>query len=101
MTVEVHGKPNYQKLAETWLGLLAARDGMSIVPGSVKVELKGEQDDDSDEENDMCCHWLSVLDADAVRGWRHGAWMAPHDRNMVGCRFDGGWNCGALERRCD
>lgn len=42
MTVEVHGKPNYQRLAETWLSLLAARDGMSIVPGSVKVELKPE-----------------------------------------------------------
>lgn len=50
MTVEVHGKPNYQKLAETWLGLLAARDGMSIVPGSVKVELKGERHDEGKTE---------------------------------------------------
>ena len=45
MVVDYHGKPNYQRLAETWMGLLAARDGMSIVPGSVKVELKGEKNE--------------------------------------------------------
>ena len=52
MVVEVHGKPNYQRLAETWLSILAARDGLDVVPGSVKVELKGEQDDDTDETDD-------------------------------------------------
>ena len=52
MTVEIHGKPNYQRLAETWLSILAARDGTEIDPGSVKVELKGEQHDDTDKADD-------------------------------------------------
>ena len=52
MTVEVHGKPNYQRLAETWLSILAARDGLDVVPGSVKVELKGERHDDTDKAPD-------------------------------------------------
>lgn len=50
MTVEVHGKPNYQRLAETWLSILAARDGLEVVPGSVKVELKGERHDEGKAE---------------------------------------------------
>lgn len=41
MTVEVYGRPNYQRFAETWCAILAARDGLEIVPGSVRVELKG------------------------------------------------------------
>ena len=52
MTVKVHGKPNYQWLAETWLSILAARDGLEVVPSSVKVELKGELHDDTDKEDD-------------------------------------------------
>ena len=52
MTVEVHGKPNYQRLAATWLSILAARDGMEIDSGSVRVELKGEEHDNEDETPD-------------------------------------------------
>lgn len=40
MTVEVHGTPNWQRFAETWCALIAAREGLEIVPGSVKVTLK-------------------------------------------------------------
>ncbi len=52
MTVEVYGKPNYQRFAETWLSLLAARDGTDIEPGSVREELKGERYDNEDETPD-------------------------------------------------
>ena len=51
MTVEQHGRPNYQRFAETWLSILAARDGLEIEPGSVRVELKGEKSDDEEETN--------------------------------------------------
>ena len=50
MTVNFHGKPNYQRLAEVWAALLAARDGAEVVPGSVKVELKGERNDEGESE---------------------------------------------------
>lgn len=42
MKVELHGTPNYQRLAETWAALIAAKEGMELVPGSVKVELKSD-----------------------------------------------------------
>ncbi len=38
--VEFIGKPNLQRFAETWFALVAARKGMAVVPGSVRVELK-------------------------------------------------------------
>lgn len=42
--IKVYGKPNYQRFAETWMAILAAKEGLEIVPGSVKVTLKsGEQ----------------------------------------------------------
>ena len=40
--IEIHGTLNYQRLAETWAALIAAREGLEIVPGSVSVELKGD-----------------------------------------------------------
>lgn len=43
--ITVVGKPNYQRFAETWVALIAAREGLEIVPGSVKVELKSKEDD--------------------------------------------------------
>lgn len=51
MTVEVHGKPNYQRLAETWMALIAAREGYEIVPGSVKVELKSDKREGENIDN--------------------------------------------------
>ena len=45
MQVEVFGRPNLQRFAETWCAILAARDGLEIVPGSVKVNLKGGEQD--------------------------------------------------------
>ena len=35
------GTPNLQRFAETWVALIAARKGLEIVPGSVRVQLKG------------------------------------------------------------
>ncbi len=40
MNVEVHGTPNWKRFAETWAALIAAREGQTVVPGSVHVELK-------------------------------------------------------------
>lgn len=42
MKVEFHGTPNYQRFAETWAAIIAAKEGMEVVPGSVKVTLKGD-----------------------------------------------------------
>lgn len=40
MRVEVHGTPNWQRFAETWAAIIAAKEGLEVVPGSVRVELK-------------------------------------------------------------
>lgn len=45
MEVKEIDAPNYQRFAETWLAIIAAREGLEIVPGSVRVELKGETDE--------------------------------------------------------
>lgn len=42
MKVEYHGTPNLQRFAETWAALIAAREGLEVVPGSVEVTLKSE-----------------------------------------------------------
>lgn len=42
MTIEYHGTPNYQRFAETWAAIIAAKEGLEVVPGSVKVTLKSE-----------------------------------------------------------
>ena len=42
MAVEVHGRPNYQRFAETWAAIIAAKESIEVVPGSVKVELKSD-----------------------------------------------------------
>ena len=42
MKVEIHGTPNYQRFAETWAAIIAAKEGLEVVPGSVKVTLKGD-----------------------------------------------------------
>lgn len=44
-TFRTHGEPNLQRFAETWAALIAAREGLEVVPGSVRVELKGGTDD--------------------------------------------------------
>lgn len=41
--ITVVGKPNYQKFAETWMAILAAKEGLEIVPGSVRVELRNAE----------------------------------------------------------
>ena len=41
--IKVYGKPNYQRFAETWMAILAAKEGLEIVPGSVRVELRGAE----------------------------------------------------------
>ena len=40
MNIVFHGTPNWQRFAETWAKILAAKEGLEIVPGSVRVELK-------------------------------------------------------------
>lgn len=42
MTIKTIGIPNYQRFAETWLSLIAGREGKAIVPGTVRVKLKGD-----------------------------------------------------------
>lgn len=49
MKVELHGTPNWQRLAETWASLLAAREGQTVVPGSVRVELRKGTTKDEEE----------------------------------------------------
>ena len=46
MTVDFRGKPNLQRFGALWLELLARREGMEIIPGSVKIILKEETEDD-------------------------------------------------------
>lgn len=53
MNVEYHGTPNIQRMFEVWAAILAERDGREVVPGSVKVELKGEHDDDTDKKGNL------------------------------------------------
>lgn len=48
MTVEIHGTPNYQRFAETWAAIIAAKEGLEAVPGSVKVTLKSEVNTDDE-----------------------------------------------------
>ena len=36
------GKPNLQRFAETWVAILAAKQGLEVVPGSVKVVRREE-----------------------------------------------------------
>ena len=43
MNVKAYGKPNYQRFAETWMAILAAKEGLEIVPGSVRVELRNAE----------------------------------------------------------
>lgn len=52
MTVEFIGTPNLQRFAETWAALVAAREGLEVVPGSVRVETKGDADADKNEAPD-------------------------------------------------
>ena len=49
VTVELHGTPNWQRFAETWAALLAAREGQTVVPGSVQVELRKDATKDEEE----------------------------------------------------
>lgn len=42
MKVEFHGTPNWQRFAETWAQIMAAKEGLEVVPGSVRVVLKSE-----------------------------------------------------------
>jgi hypothetical protein len=42
MEVVFHGRPNLQRFAETWAALIAAREGLEVVPGSVKVERRSD-----------------------------------------------------------
>lgn len=50
MKVEIHGTPNYQRFAETWAAIIAAKEGMDVVPCSVKVTLKGDTHGSSEAE---------------------------------------------------
>ena len=34
MNIVFHGTPNWQRFAETWAKILAAKEGLEIVPGS-------------------------------------------------------------------
>lgn len=51
MNVEFHGKPNLRRFGELWLELIAKQEGMEIVPGSVKVILKGDPEEDHCERS--------------------------------------------------
>lgn len=44
MTVEFHGAPNWQRFAETWAAILAAKEGLEVVPGSVRLELNNREE---------------------------------------------------------
>lgn len=48
MTIKTIGTPNYQRFAETWMSLIAAREGVEIVPGSVVVELKKKEGEENE-----------------------------------------------------
>ena len=40
VNIQTYGRINIQRLAETWAALVAAREGLEVVPGSVRVELR-------------------------------------------------------------
>lgn len=48
MTIKTCGTPNYQRFGETMMALLAAREGVEIEPGSVKVEQRKKGVDGED-----------------------------------------------------
>lgn len=48
MKIEFHGTPNWQRFAETWAAIIAAKEGLEVVPGSVKVTLKSEVETDDE-----------------------------------------------------
>lgn len=50
MTVEYHGTPNIQRVFEVWAAIIADREGREVVPGSVKVTLKGDTHGSSEAE---------------------------------------------------
>lgn len=50
--ITVVGTPNWQRFAETWLSIIAAKEGQEIEPGSVRVELKGDRYEGKDEAPD-------------------------------------------------
>ena len=50
MKVEFHGTPNWQRFAETWAQIMAAKEGLEVVPGSVKVKLRKEKKNDNQDE---------------------------------------------------
>lgn len=52
MTIKTIGTPNWQRFAETWLSIIAAKEGLEIDPGSVRVELKGDQNEGKNEAPD-------------------------------------------------
>ncbi len=54
MNVKVYGKPNYHRFAETWMAILAAKEGLEIVPGSVRVELRSAEAKPSEERRWNC-----------------------------------------------
>ena len=51
MNVEFHGTPNLRRFGALWLELIAKQEGMEIIPGSVKIILKGDQEDDHSERS--------------------------------------------------
>ena len=52
MKVEFHGTPNWQRFAETWAAIMAAKEGLEVVPGSVTVTLKSDRKEDGNEDQD-------------------------------------------------
>lgn len=50
MKAEFHGTLNLQRFAETWAALIATREGMEVVPGSVKVARKNEEDREEEKQ---------------------------------------------------
>lgn len=69
MKVEFHGTPNYQRFAETWAAIIAAKEGMEVVPGSVKVTLKGDTHESLQgiqQGHDV--PWVSVQEGRNLRG---------------------------------
>lgn len=55
MNVKAYGKPNYQRFAETWMAILAAKEGLEIVPGSVRVELRSAKEEPGAEQQRNRC----------------------------------------------
>jgi hypothetical protein len=42
-TFRAHGEPNLQRFAEVFMELLAAKEGRTVVPGSVRVERRTDE----------------------------------------------------------